>query len=272
LRYDIRQINAVVLAGGINPIELYKGYVPGNKALLTIGGKPLIRYSLDALKDSARVKQICIVGPREVHEAVANAGPLEHMEGGPTIAGNIYKGLKHFSGEPLVLLITADLPFVTPAAITEFLDAVGKVETTHADNVFWAVIPEESFTGPYRKVNKGYNRFRDIAVCHGNILVMTPSLAGNSRFLASLDGLYATRKNSLKAAMSMGLLIGAAYAVGVQLFRALTLGTMAGILSRHIGAGLIPVLLNRPEVAVDLDEPSDYRFVIEMLESKGTVR
>jgi GTP:adenosylcobinamide-phosphate guanylyltransferase len=267
MRYETGQIEAIVLAGGLNRIPLYEGYTPGYKALLSIGGKPLIRYTLEGLEASLRVRRTCVVGPPEVCEAVS--GPYDCIEGGATVKESIYIGLRHFSGSPLVLLITADLPLVTPAAINDFLDESGKIETRYRENVFWALLPETSFTGPYRQVKKGYNRFRDIAVCHGNLLLITPSLSRSERFLTNLDRIYEARKDSVKAALSVGVLVGAAYALGVSLFRVLSLNQMAGMLSRYFGAGLIPVLIDHPEAAVDIDEPADYRFAREELLRKS---
>jgi hypothetical protein len=66
----------------------------------------------------------------------------------------VLAGLRHFSGAPLVLFITADLPLVTAAAINDFVDSSGKMGTAYSENVFWALLPEESFSGPYRRVEK----------------------------------------------------------------------------------------------------------------------
>jgi hypothetical protein len=39
MRYGIQKIPAVILAGGINTIQLYPGHAPGKKALLRYGGR-----------------------------------------------------------------------------------------------------------------------------------------------------------------------------------------------------------------------------------------
>jgi GTP:adenosylcobinamide-phosphate guanylyltransferase len=265
MRYETGNTDAVVLAGGINRIELYDGFTPGYKAILSVGGKPLISYTLDALNETGRIGRICIVGPVEVRDACPDADRYEYVESGSTMKESVAAGLRHFFGSPLILFIMADLPLVTPAAINDFLDAVGQIETSYKENVFWALLPEESFNGPYRQVEKGYNRFRDVSVCHGNLLLMTPSLAGNDRFVSVLDRIYAARKDSVRAAMAAGPLIGASYFLGVRTFRLFTLGRMAKVVSLFLGAGIVPVLLYHPEAAVDVDEPADYAFVKKYL-------
>jgi hypothetical protein len=39
------------------------------------------------------------------------------------------------------------------------------------------------------------------------------------------------------------------------------MGQMSRSASRRFGLGLIPVILEHPEVAIDVDEVADYRFV-----------
>jgi len=168
-----------------------------------------------------------------------------------------------FKDSPVVLLVPADLPLITPFSGINFLMNCGGVETSYDAAILWAMIPEESFTGHFAKVTKGYNRFRDVAVCHGNLLLMTPSILQNQKIVSRINAVYEVRKSSVSAAMAAGLFVGAVYAVGVHFLRAMTLKQTARILSRHLAVEIIPVLLDHPEVAVDIDTPGDYLFVQE---------
>src|SRR5690606_36383066 len=116
---------AIVLAGGRNTIELYPGYEPGYKALLPIGGRPSIMYTLDALERAGRVKRICIIGEeailRPVIEASGGRGDYEYIEGGETFFESIEHGLRYLTADDYVLVATADMPLVTAAAIEDFL-------------------------------------------------------------------------------------------------------------------------------------------------------
>lgn len=56
---------------------------------------------------------------------------------------------------------------------------------------------------------------------------------------------------------------GAVYAVGVHFLRAMTLKQTARILSRCLAVEITPVILEHPEVAVDIDTPDDYVSVQE---------
>jgi molybdopterin-guanine dinucleotide biosynthesis protein A len=261
-------VDAVVLAGGINRIELFEGYELGYKSLLLFGGKPLIQYTLDALRAVPQVKRVCIVGPEtELRQAVQEASSYDFAQRGETLMDSVFCGLRHFCNSPIVLFISADMPLITHQAITDFLETSANIETNYDRNIFWSVVPERFYTGPYEKSPKGFNRFKDIAVCHGNLMLTEPQLLKNTRTAAHIDDVYRARKSSIKAALAIGWRAGLSYLIGVHLLHILTLEQMARIVSKRLGVGLIPVLLKHPEITIDVDEPEDYAFVKNLLEA-----
>jgi len=265
MKFEIDKINVVVLAGGINRISLYDGYNAGYKGLVLFKGRPMIQFVLDAILDVPFVKRICIVGPDEIRKGIEHPAGYEYAPGGNSPGESIFTGLRYFSDSPAVLLVPADLPLITPLSVIDFLEKCGSVETSYGSSIFWAMIPEESFRGPFSKVAKGYNRFRDIAVCHGNLFLATPSVLKNKKIVSRINAVYEVRKSSIKAALAVGFFIGMVYAGGVHFLRALTLNQTARMLSRHLAVEMIPVLLGHPEVAVDVDTPEDYAFVQEQI-------
>lgn len=270
MRYDTGRVNALVLAGGINRIELFPGYTPGYKAVLPFRGKPLLQYTLDALRGSTRVERICIVGPVEdIRPEVGAPGSYELLPGTGTLTQNLTRGLSHFRDAQVVLVTTADLPLVTPGPISDFLNSCGAIEVGPGAHVFWSMVPEENFAGHYRKVRKGFNRFRDRSVCHGNLLLITPALLNDSRFLFRMERIYDARKSSIRAALAVGPRVGLSYLLGVHLFRLLSLDGFARIASAGFGVGLIPVVIHDPDIAVDIDEARDYAFIEEELDRRN---
>lgn len=266
MRYDTNTIPALVLAGGINRIVLYEGYKPGHKGLLPFRGKPLLQYTLDALQKTPRISRIGIVGPvRDIMAAIQEPERYEYAESGATLIENIAKGLNHFNASPVVLVIPSDLPLVRSETISRFLALCSALNTVRAFSIFWSVVPEERFSGSYLSVKKGFNRFRDISLCHGNLLLLTPFLLKNKKFMARMDGIYNSRKSSVKAAVAVGPLIGLSYLIGVHTFRILTLAQFARLASAGFGVDLVPVVIEDPDIAVDVDEARDYRFIMEEL-------
>jgi len=264
------RVNAVVLAGGINRIPLFDGYTPGYKALVPFRGRPSILYTLDALKAVPQVARVCIAGPEAdlrpaLEGTVYGGSACAFAAGGETLRDNIFSGLRHFAGSPRVLVLTADLPLITPQAIADFLAACERVKTADMTTLFLSVVPRRCYTGPYERFTKPFNRFRDIEVCHGNLWLADPRLLQNTQVTGRINRIYAARKNPVASALAVGPHVGLAYLLGVHLLHALTLERMTRIAARCFGVGSVPVIVEHPEITIDVDEPADYRFVVEQL-------
>jgi molybdopterin-guanine dinucleotide biosynthesis protein A len=269
--YDTSSVNALVLAGGVNRIKLFPGYTPGYKSLLPFRGKPLIQYTLDALRQSPRVNRICIIGPLpDIHAGIQASDTYEFLPCAETLPENLFKGLDHFRDSSIVLVTTADLPLMTAESIDDFLDRSGRTETSSLRaSVFWSMVPEDDFTGHYRAVQKGFNRFTDMSVCHGNLLLITSSLLNDRNFTMRMERIYRTRKSSIRAALAIGPVVGFSYVFAVHLFKLLTLARFAQIASAGFGIELRPVIVHDPDIAMDIDEARDYQFIMEELDRRG---
>jgi hypothetical protein len=110
--------------------------------------------------------------------------------------------------------------------------------------------------------------FRDVTVCHGNLLLVNPSLPHSEAAMSRINAMYAARKNAVKCALAIGWGLGLAYVVGVHFLHLLSLEAMAGKASRRFGFGIVPVLMPYPEVCLDVDEAADYELVRERIEER----
>jgi GTP:adenosylcobinamide-phosphate guanylyltransferase len=263
------RVDALVLAGGINRIPLFEGDTPGYKALVPLCGRPSILYVLDALKATPQVGRVCIAGPQEALRPVMTGTDQEggfcaFAAGGETLTETISHGLEHFADARRVLVLTADLPLLTPRAIEEFLAACERTGDPAA-SLFLSVVPRRCYTGPYERFTKPFNRFRDVEVCHGNLWLVDPRILQNARATDRIDRVYRARKNPIATALAVGLPVGLVYVLGVHLLHALTLARMTRIASRYFGVVGESVLVEHPEITMDVDEPDDYQFVLEQL-------
>ncbi|MES2459371.1 MAG: nucleotidyltransferase family protein [Armatimonadota bacterium] len=254
-------IDVVVLAGGRNTIPLYKGYVPGPKALIPYKGKASIEYVLQALDAVDGIGRICVEGPREsllttLGDRMAD-GNTDLVEGGATFLDSLIIGLEHFRSSRSVLFVTADLPLITPESVRAFLAAAAAAPPVKAQNI----------TGDYRKFTKPFNRFRDIQICHGNLFIADTELLENRDIRRRVTRMYDGRK-SILSRLAFGWQIALTYLIGVDLLHILTLRTMASVASRFLGVGIIPVLIPHPETTIDVDDADDYDFVREQIRKR----
>jgi CTP:molybdopterin cytidylyltransferase MocA len=258
-------VDAVVLAGGINTVSVHEDYVPDYKALLRFSGRPSIACTLAALRGEPRVGRICVVGPRERIAAELGAedaaAELEWEAGGDSLLESFVHGLRHFSDSPAVLFITADVPLVTAGSIAKFLDACGPQLPAADSYIMLLVVPEQCYSADWADCPKAVSRFRDVTVCHGNVMLASPRILGNHSAMRRINPLYNARKNPLAAALAVGLRVGVSYIVGVHITHRLSLARMAAIASWRFGMALVPVQADCPELTVDIDGPADYEYV-----------
>lgn len=266
---DVRPkgVDAVILAGGINRIALYDGYTPGFKGLVEFGGRPSIRYVLDALSGSRYVREVCIVGSREALDSAVGDRRVTYQAPDDNPLGSFLTGLRAFKDSAQVLVTAADLPLLTPAITDAFIEACARTPTRYTANLYLAVVRREQFTGAVTGVRKAINHFRDGVYAHGNVALVDPRILRTATALDRLNAMYAARKSEVRSALALGLSVGLAYVVGVHLLHALTLDRMAAIASRRFGVGIVPVAVPHPEVAIDVDEPGDYQLITTLLAS-----
>lgn len=265
-------LDAVVLAGGINKIPLHAGYTPGYKALLPFAGKPAIQYTLEALRAVPGVGRIVVAGPEApLREALAAAGcsvVCEYVPGGDSPMDSVLNALRHVPDSDRVLFTTADLPLVTGADVQAFLHACAAAKRRYPVNIYLSAVLGPAFARRFARSRKGHMIFREGAVYHGNLAVIEPGAFEAPGMVRLMERLYRRRKHPLASALAGGWRIALSYIFGAFLLRLLGLERMAGIVSRRLGVGIVPVRVDRPEIALDVDEPGDYELVKRELEAR----
>lgn len=258
-----------MLAGGVNAIPLYDGYTPGHKALIDFHGKPSIEYVLQAVVQSAHLKDhACIVGPENEIKPVLMNYQFDFIPEGNTILESIFNALRHYKNEEAVLITNADLPLISKDAIDVFIGKCFQEKSRYNDNVFISVVPKENFTGKFSRLAKSTSRFRDVDVCHGNLFMVNPRVLDNEDAVNRINTIYNARKSPIQSALATGLRVGLSYVFGVHLLHLLSMKQMAAIASTRFGVGFNPVISTYPEIAVDVDEPEDYQLICDVLNER----
>ncbi|MBI3924153.1 MAG: nucleotidyltransferase family protein [Armatimonadetes bacterium] len=259
-------MKCVVLAGGVNRRELYPGYRPGFKATVEIHRRPLLSYVLEALESATGIEEVAIVGDRAALEPIAG-GTRRFLTPGETLVESIKSALGAFPDEDRVLLCTADLPMLRGEMVDRFLEDCPDDRPGYRDHLFLSMVPAASFVGLFASCRKNFNRFRDVAVCHGNLALASPTILENREAMSRIDQIYAARTSPVASALAIGPALGLAYVLGVHFFPLLRLETFTAMLSRRFSIGMRAVFQRFPEIAVDIDEPADYHIAIEVLRS-----
>ncbi|MFZ5592237.1 MAG: nucleotidyltransferase family protein, partial [Bacillota bacterium] len=110
-------LSALVLAGSLNRGRLQECSREPYEAMISIGGRSMVSYVVQALLNCARVGRVLVVGPEIADlpdgvEVVAPAGDL---------LDNVERGVRALGDAGQVLLATCDIPLLSGRAVENFL-------------------------------------------------------------------------------------------------------------------------------------------------------
>ena len=247
-------MNAVVLAGG-GPDDV-SALQPGapNKAFVRIAATPLVTRTLSALRATPRVARIVVVAPSQASDHAAHARADEVRPDGPRMLDSLHSGLAGLPPDELVLVAASDLPILSVAAVGEFIDALAAREL----DVAYAILERRFHVARYPQVPHTWARLRDGAYCGGGLVALRPRAL--LRLGAFLDALGAARKSPLRLAALFGwdmlarLLLGNLRVSDAERRASALLGAPAGA-----------IRCTHPEVAVNVDRPSDVALANELV-------
>jgi len=247
--------NALVLAGANEkgPLEIAENV--NNKALIMIDSKPMIDYIVDALNNSENIDKILVVGSKnELHPYIGKKVE-EMLNPGNSILENMEIGLKYFNSNDNLLLLTSDIPLITPKAIDEFIE----ICTKRKAYIGYPIITKENIMRKYPEAERTYVKMKEGIFCGGNIVFFKPEVFYQKKEL--IKELFENRKSTWKYAKILGLKFILKF-----LFKTLTLEEIEKRVTDIIGYNSIAVMVSYPEIMIDLDKPSDLKLIRKCLE------
>lgn len=240
---------AVVLAGGKSAPQLvaYTGYP--NRALVPVDGKPLLRHVVDAL--ALRCSPILVIGP------APQCPDYESAEDQGDFVSNIMLGLRRVADAELAVIATADLPYITPAAVDSFITQAEEQAARHEADLVLPVVSVSLCLERYPNIRRTSLRLREGGFTAGNMALVRPkALLGRQAIIAAA---YKARKSPARLARMLGaaalLRLAGARLVRPSLLDIRFIETQA---SRLIGLEARALVCRLPEIATDLDRVSDF--------------
>lgn len=242
---------AVVLAGGAASDRLAASFGVAAKALVPLGGQPLAAYILRALRESGVVEEIIYVGPTDK----ALTGLYDRaVTAGDSLLASLTAGLETAAtgAHPArpVLLVTADLPWVTGEMITRFV--TGSLAAEQAGEkaaLVYPVVNEKVASKQFPGQKRTYARLREGRFTGGNVVLIDPKVLPT--LLPLVDRLFRVRKNPLALANIVGLDVLLALLVG----RA-DLPGLERRVAKLLSAPVRALVSTDAALATDIDEPS----------------
>ena len=242
--------DAIILAGGENSEHLSRFSSQSYEAMIEIAGKPMVTFVADALAAAPQVDRIFIIGPVK-HLANCNfPSNVILVEGGRTIVESIQLGMEALGHKRKVLVVTADIPLLTPAAIDHFLSQCAEVEV----DLYYPIVSKETSNQHYPGNKRTYVRFKDGTYTGGNVFLVNPAIV--PRCLSVASELIDNRKNPFKLCCLLGWWFVLSFLIGK-----LSLSKVQERVAELLGITGAVIQSPYPELGIDVDKPSDLELV-----------
>lgn len=237
------KVDAVVLAGGdgavIDPTCRFKGLVP-------VAGKPMVEWVVNALRASDCVEEIAVVVPTAedlgawadlVDKLVVSDGSF--MENGMA-------GIGAFRNDRPTIVVTGDIPALTPEAITDFVDR--SIES--GADFTYPLIPKEAMLEQFPGSERTFVKLVTGRVTGGNMMLVNPFLVEQNALIG--QALFDTRKSAIQ----MARVIGFRFVVKLALGR-LDATEVENKLGELLGGSGAAITTTEASIAADVDKPVD---------------
>lgn len=222
-----------------------------NRVMVDLAGKPMFQYVADAIRD-ADIKLI-IAGD------VPYDGNFTRVDAGTSLVDTLLNGIAALPASVnQVLVITADIPFITASGIRAIL---GKAPT--ADFVY-TIIPMDVCRTRFPAAKRTALRTAEGEFTGGNIVLINP------QFVRSNEAVILESFNRRKDVLALAKLLGPAVIIRLLLSRVaptlLPISALEGAVSRIVGNATVRALVvDDPAVGTDIDSASDVAMARQVL-------
>ena len=249
------RVDALVIAGGYATESLQNICNVTKETLIPIGDKVMVEYVVGALEKTACVESIMVAGPiEELKKVFADKPQISFAPEGENAIDSVLSGLKLLKPQERVLIITADIPLITPEAIEDFIDRC--IETDI--DVFYPIVPMEANDLNYPGMKRTYAGLKDGIFTGGNMFFVNPK---------AIPGCAEKSKEMAKHRKSPVALCGmVGWTFILKLItKRLTIKEIESKFYYLLGVTGKAVISDYPGVSLDVDKPSDLELVNKIL-------
>jgi GTP:adenosylcobinamide-phosphate guanylyltransferase len=245
-------LKLIITAGGALPRDMQGPGQPPNKALLALGGETLLDRAVAAGRALPGSGGVVVVGDASVRTALPPGA--EYAAAGGSVIDNLVRGFEHHGGpEHDYVVLSSDLPFVTPAALERF--------ASQAQNTAQMALPVVSRGAFLARFPGAPNKFERI---DGRELTMGSAFYCEGRLLQQNIPLMQDFAKHRKAPVKLAILLGWSVLWGF-LTRHITLAALERRASALTGGKVQAVETDAAELAYDVDTLAEYEFARRLL-------
>lgn len=245
------KVDAVVLGGGdgavIDPACRFKG-------LLSIAGRPMIEWVVDALRSSETVGCIAVVVPtaEDLGPWVDKVDKLVVSDG--SFMDNVSRGVASFRVDRPVLVTTGDLPTLTAEAVDEFVEA----SLMSGAEVTAPLISKQDMLAQFPGAKRTFVKLATGEYTVGNMTLVVPRLVEGNRSVG--QRLFESRKSPAAMVRILGFRFVLRFLTG-----RLDPADVALKLQDIFGGTAAAIVTSAGSIGADVDKPVDVEVAERVL-------
>ena len=258
--------SAVVLAGdrrSSDPVAEAAGV--SCKALIPVGGRPMVLRVLDALEAAQEIGPVVLCGPdksavdqeKELRLRVGS-DKVRWLKSQPNPSSSTYHAMKSLSDSTPVLVTTADHALLTAEMVDYFCSRARNSDK----EVVVGLALHELVMAKYPETKRTAIQLADGSYCSCNLFgFLTPEARSAAHFWRKVES---QRKKTLRVIAGFGWLN-----VLLYLLKRPSLEEGLGRISKRLGLRAGAVVMPFPEAAVDVDTVSDWKLVESIVANRN---
>lgn len=250
-------MDAIILAGALNSGPLRKVSPAEYEAEIEIAGRPMLEYVVAAVSQVPRIQRIIVVAPDGALSPESKAKISALVPPGKKMIDSLNNGIKAFNTTEPVLIITSDIPLITPEALNDFLDQCARRQ----EDVFYPVVSKEVNEQKYPGVQRTYVKLREGTFTGGNLVLISPRVIQNH--MEMLNKAVLLRKKPLQLCAMLGLIY-----LFYLLIGRLTIRDIEKRINKSFNFTAVGIISTYPEVGIDVDKPSDLELANQVLSNR----
>ena len=248
---------AIVLAGSRPGRDAFaEGHGTDLKALIPVGGEPMVRRPVRALLASESVGKVLVLSqaPKRIGAVLPEGAEVAGSQG--TIAATILALCENPATEWPLLVTTADHALLDTATVDEFCNAAAGAD------IAIGVVERAALMRRLPGTRRTWVKFRGGAYTGANLFAL------RSPAVAPALHLWRLVEQDRKKGWRLLLMFGPATLLGAGL-RLLTLDNVLARAGRKLGLTIKAVRLSNPLAGVDVDKSDDHALAEAILDGRA---